>query len=391
MFNWKIFKDELEELKNNGLYTYIRTLEGPQGAWLTIGGKKVLNLCSNNYLGLANDERLKKAAVEAVEKWGVGPGAVRTIAGTLSLHEQAEKELAKFKGAEAALLIQSGFNANQAVIPSIVGKQDLIFSDELNHASIIDGCRLSGAKIIRWNHLDMKDLEEKLKAYTEARRRLIVTDGVFSMDGDVAPLSDIVKLGEKYDALVMVDDAHGEGVLGPYGRGIVAHFELEGKVDIDIGTMSKAFGVVGGYVAGNATLIEYLKQKARPFLFSSAPTPPDVGAVLAAVKVLEESDELVKKLWSNADYFKKEMKNMGFDIGHSQTPITPIMLYDAKVSTEFSKKLFDAGIFAQSIGYPTVPKGKARIRVMISASHTKEDLDFALEQFEHVGKELKVI
>ncbi len=391
MFDWKVLESEMDELKENGLYTYIRTLESPQGAWLKINGKKVLNLCSNNYLGLANDARLKKAAVEAVEKWGVGPGAVRTIAGTLSLHEQAERELANFKGAEAAMLIQSGFNANQAVIPSIVGKEDFIFSDELNHASIIDGCRLSGAKIIRWGHLDVKDLEEKLKTYTDARRRLIVTDGVFSMDGDVAPLDKIVELGEKYNALVMVDDAHGEGVLGPNGRGIVSHFKLEGKVDIDIGTMSKAFGVVGGYVAGNTTLIEYLKQKARPFLFSSAPTPPDVGAVLAAVKVLEENDELVKRLWDNADYFKQAMKDLGFDVGHSQTPITPVMLYDAKVSTEFSKKLFESGVFAQSIGYPTVPKGKARIRVMISASHSKEDLDFALEQFKRVGKDLKVI
>ncbi len=391
MFDWKILEDEMNELKEKGLFTYIRTLESPQGAWLTVDGKKVLNLCSNNYLGLANDERLKKEAVKAIEEWGVGPGAVRTIAGTLSLHEKAEKELAEFKGAEAAMLIQSGFNANQAVIPSIVGKQDLIFSDELNHASIIDGCRLSGAKIIRWNHLDTDDLEEKLKTYTDGRRRLIVTDGVFSMDGDVAPLDKIVKLGEKYNAIVMVDDAHGEGVLGPNGRGIVAHFNLEGKVDIDIGTMSKAFGVMGGYVAGNKTLIEYLKQKARPFLFSSAPTPPDTGAVLAAVRVLKSSDELVKKLWENGDYFKDGMKKLGFDVGHSQTPITPVMLYDAKVSTQFSKRLFEEGIFAQSIGYPTVPKGKARIRVMISAVHSKEDLDYALEKFEKIGKELKVI
>ncbi len=391
VFDWSILRNELEDLKAKGLYTHIRTLESPQGAWLKISGKKVLNLCSNNYLGLANDERLKKAAIEAVEKWGVGPGAVRTIAGTLSLHEEAERELAHFKGAESAMLIQSGFNANQAVIPSIIGKEDIIFSDELNHASIIDGCRLSGAKIIRWNHLDVRDLEEKLKIHTDARRRLIVSDGVFSMDGDVVPLDDIVKIGEKYNALVMVDDAHGEGVLGPNGRGIVAHFGLEGKVDIDIGTMSKAFGVVGGYVAGNSTLIEYLKQKARTFLFSSAPTPADVGAVLAAVRVLQSNDELVKKLWNNADYFKKEMQSFGFDVGHSQTPITPVMLYDAKVSSEFSRKLFEEGVFAQSIGYPTVPKGKARIRVMISAVHTKEDLDFALERFERVGKELNLI
>lgn len=391
MFDWKILSDEIEELKKNGLYNNIRTLEGPQGAWLTISGKKVLNLCSNNYLGLADDEDLKKSAVETIEKWGVGPGAVRSIAGTLSLHEEAENELAKFKGAEATMLVQSGFNANQAVIPPLVGKTDLIFSDELNHASIIDGCRLSGAKIIRWNHLDVADLEEKLKTNTEARRRMIITDGVFSMDGDVAPLDKIVELGEKYNALVMVDDAHGEGVLGPNGKGIVAHFGLEGKVDIDIGTMSKAFGVVGGYVAGSRILIDYLKQKARPFLFSSAPTPPDVGAVLAAVRMLKKDDSLVRRLWSNGDYFKKQMQELGFDIGHSQTPITPVMLYEAQTASDFSKKLFEEGIFAQSIGYPTVPKGKARIRVMISALHTREDLDFALERFERVGKALGTI
>ncbi|BBJ28254.1 glycine C-acetyltransferase [Athalassotoga saccharophila] len=390
MFNWKELSDELEELKKSGLYNNIKTIETPQGEWLNISGKKVLNLCSNNYLGFANDERLKKAAIEAIEKWGVGPGAVRTIAGTLSIHEEAEKALAKFKGAEAAMLVQSGFNANQAVIPPLVSKEDLIFSDELNHASIIDGCRLSGAKIIRWNHLDLNDLEDKLKS-NDARRKLIVTDGVFSMDGDIAPLKGIVELGKKYNALVMVDDAHGEGVLGPSGKGIVAHFKLEGQVDIDIGTMSKAFGVIGGYVAGNKVLIDYLKQKARPFLFSSAPTPPDVGAILAAVKILDQSDELVKRLWDNANYFKDQMKSMGFDIGHSQTPITPVMLYDAQVSSNFSKMLFEEGVFAQSIGYPTVPKGKARIRVMISAVHTRNSLDFALEKFAKIGKKLGVI
>lgn len=386
MFNWKELSDELEELKKAGLYTNIRTLGSPQGEWLKIGDKKVLNLCSNNYLGLADDERLKEAAIEAIKAWGVGPGAVRTIAGTLSIHEEAEKELAAFKGAEAAMLVQSGFNANQAAIPPLISKEDLIFSDELNHASIIDGCRLSGAQIIRWNHLDVADLEEKLRSNTSARRRFIVTDGVFSMDGDIAPLDKIVDIGKRYNAIVMVDDAHGEGVLGPHGKGIVAHFNLEGKVDIDIGTMSKAFGVVGGYVAGNKILIDYLKQKARPFLFSSAPTPPDVGAVLAAVRILKDNDDLVKKLWDNAKYFKDQMKKIGFDIGHSQTPITPVMLYDAQVASDFSKRLFEEGIFAQSIGYPTVQKGKARIRVMISAVHTRQSLDFALERFEKIGK-----
>ena len=393
MFDYSIFAKEIEELKEQGLYIYIRTLEGPQGAWLTIGGKKVLNMCSNNYLGFANEPRLKEAAKKAIDEWGVGPGAVRTIAGTLKIHEELEKALAEFKKVEAVLFLQTGFIANQAVIPAIVGAGDAIFSDELNHASIIDGVRLSKADRYIWKHRDTKDLEEKLKEATEkgVRRKLIITDGVFSMDGDLAPLPKIVELAEKYNAMVMVDDAHGEGVLGDSGRGIVDHFGLHGKVDIEIGTLSKAFGVVGGYVAGKKELIDYLKQKARPFLFSTPLSPADTAASLEAVKILMESGDRVKKLWDNAKYFKENMKKLGFDLGVSETPITPVMLYDAKVATEFSKKLLENGVFAQAIGYPTVPKGKARIRVMISAVHTKEDLDFAMEKFEKVGKELKVI
>lgn len=393
MFDYSIFAKELEKLKEQGLYTYIRTLESPQGAWLVINGKKVLNLCSNNYLGFANEERLKKAAINAIEKWGVGPGAVRTIAGTFSIHEELEGTLAKFKKVEATLFLQSGFVANQAVIPAITSEEDAILSDELNHASIIDGVRLSKAKRYVWKHRDTKDLEEKLIEANKngARRKLIITDGVFSMDGDLAPLPEIVELAEKYNAMVMVDDAHGEGVLGSHGRGIVDHFELHGRVDIEIGTLSKAFGVLGGYIAGKKELIEYLKQKARPFLFSSPLSPADTAAALEATKILQESDERVKRLWDNAKYFKEEMKKLGFGTGESETPITPVMLYDAKLSTQFSKELFEEGIFAQSIGYPTVPKGKARIRVMISAVHTKKDLDFALEKFEKVGKKLGVI
>lgn len=393
MFDYSIFAKEIEELKEQGLYIYIRTLEGPQGAWLTIGGKKVLNMCSNNYLGFANEPRLKEAAKKAIDEWGVGPGAVRTIAGTLKIHEELEKALAEFKKVEAVLFLQTGFIANQAVIPAIVGAGDAIFSDELNHASIIDGVRLSKADRYIWKHRDTKDLEEKLKEATEkgVRRKLIITDGVFSMDGDLAPLPKIVELAEKYNAMVMVDDAHGEGVLGDSGRGIVDHFGLHGKVDIEIGTLSKAFGVVGGYVAGKKELIDYLKQKARPFLFSTPLSPADTAASLEAVKILMESGDRVKKLWDNAKYFKENMKKLGFDLGVSETPITPVMLYDAKVATEFSKRLLENGVFAQAIGYPTVPKGKARIRVMISAVHTKEDLDFAIEKFEKVGKELKVI
>lgn len=395
MFNYKILEDEMDSLKNEGLLVNIRTIESPQGAWVVVNGKKVLNLCSNNYLGFANDERLKKAAMKAIEEWGVGPGAVRTIAGTFKIHEELERTLAQFKGADATIFLQSGFLANQAAIPTVFGDEnDAIISDELNHASIIDGVKLSKAKRYVYKHCDMNELEQRLKEARDvqnARRVLIITDGVFSMDGDIAPLPDIVNLAERYDAAVMVDDAHGEGMLGKSGRGIIDHFGLHGRVDMEIGTLSKAFGVLGGYIAGRETLIKYLKQKARPFLFSTGLTPADVAACLEAVKILQESDERVRRLWDNANYFKSEMKKLGFDIGSSQTPITPVMLYDAKVSSQFSRELFNEGIFAQSIGYPTVPKGKARIRVMISAVHTKPDLDFALERFEKIGRKLGVI
>jgi len=384
--------EEVEALKREGLYTTIRTIGSPQGAWVIVDGKKVLNMCANNYLGFANHPKLKEAAKKAIDEFGVGPAAVRTIAGTMSLHLELEEKLAKFKGAEATISFQSGFNANLATIPAIVGKEDAIFSDELNHASIIDGCRLSRATIIRFAHRDPADLERKLREEGgKYRRKLVITDGVFSMDGDIAPLPEIAEISEKYDALLMVDDAHGEGVLGRGGRGIVDHFGLHGKVHIEVGTLSKAFGVVGGYVAGSKALIEFLKQKGRPFLFSSAVTPADVAACIAAVDILTESDELVRKLWDNASYFKKGMVERGFDIGHSETPITPVMLGEAPLAQEFSRRLFEEGIFAQAIGYPTVPRGKARIRVMISATHSREDLDFALDKFEKIGKELGVL
>ena len=384
--------DEVEALKREGLYTTIRTIGSPQGAWIVVDGKKVLNMCANNYLGFANHPKLKEAAKKAIDDFGVGPAAVRTIAGTMSLHLELEEKLAKFKGAEATISFQSGFNANLATIPAIVGKEDAIFSDELNHASIIDGCRLSRATIIRYAHRDPDDLEKKLREEGgKYRRKLVVTDGVFSMDGDIAPLPEIAEISEKYDALLMVDDAHGEGVLGKGGRGIVDHFGLHGRVHIEVGTLSKAFGVMGGYVAGSKALIEFLKQKGRPFLFSSAVTPADVAACIAAVDILMESDELVRKLWDNASYFKRGMVERGFDIGHSETPITPVMLGEAPLAQEFSRRLFEEGIFAQAIGYPTVPRGKARIRVMISATHSREDLDFALDKFEKIGKELGVL
>jgi glycine C-acetyltransferase len=385
-------KAEIENLKDAGLYVNIRTVESAVSSWMVVDGKKVLNLTSNNYLGFANEPRLREAAKRALDEYGIGPAAVRTISGTMSLHLILEKLLAEFKGAEAVISYQSGFKANLSVIPSIVSREDGIFSDELNHASIIDGCRLSRAEIIRYAHADVDDLRKKLAENRHRfRRALVVTDGVFSMDGDIAPLPEIVKVAKEYDAIVMVDDAHGEGVLGRGGRGIVDHFELHGEVDIEIGTLSKAFGVVGGYAASSSILVDYLRQKSRPFLFSSAMTVPDTAACIEAVKILQESEDRVKRLWENANYFKKKMKEAGFNTWKSQTPITPIVIGDEKKTQEFSKRLFDEGIFVQAIVYPTVPKGTARVRVMISAIHTKEDLDFAAEKFIKVGQELGII
>jgi glycine C-acetyltransferase len=385
-------QDELQKLKDDGLYNRIRTLSSAQGSWLVVDGKRVLNFCSNNYLGLANHPKIVQAAQEAVRKYGVGPAAVRSIAGTMDLHLELERRLARFKGVEAAITFQSGFNANIGTIPALVGKEDAIFSDELNHASIIDGCRLSGAKIIRYAHCNPEDLERVLKEErANYPRAMVITDGVFSMDGDIAPLDKIYEVVEKYEAIMMVDDAHGEGVVGKGGRGIVDHFNLHGKVDIEIGTLSKAFGVVGGVSAGNPVVVEWLRQRGRPFLFSSAMTVPDVAACLAALDILESSTELVDKLWENTNYFKAELRRLGFDTGSSSTPITPIMLGEAPMAQQFSRELFEAGVFAMAIGFPTVPRGKARIRVMISASHSKEDLDKGLEIFATVGRKLGVI
>jgi len=385
-------QQELSGLKEAGLYNRIRTLSSAQGAWLEVDGKRVLNFCSNNYLGLANHPKLVQAVQEIVTRYGVGPAAVRTIAGTMDIHLELERRLAAFKGVEAAITFQSGFTANLATIPALVGKEDVIFSDELNHASIIDGARLSGARILRFAHADPLDLEQVIKSNEGSYRRgLIVTDGVFSMDGDIAPLDKICEIANAYDILLMVDDAHGEGVLGKGGRGIVDHFHLHGKVDVEVGTLSKAFGVMGGVVAGNATIVEWLRQRGRPFLFSSAATPPDVAACLAAVDLLESSTELVDRLWENTRIFKAELTRMGFDIGHSVTPITPIMLGEAPVAQQFSRELFEAGIFAMALGFPTVPRGKARIRVMISAAHSPDDLELGLEAFSKTGKRLGII
>jgi glycine C-acetyltransferase len=385
-------QQELNSLKDAGLYNRIRTLSSPQGAWLVVDGKRALNFCSNNYLGLANHPQLVSAAQDFIKKYGVGPAAVRTIAGTMDIHLELERRLAAFKGVESAITFQSGFCANLAAIQALIGKDDVIFSDELNHASIIDGSRLSGGRIVRFAHANPADLEKVINENKGSyKHALIVTDGVFSMDGDIAPLDQIYEIANRYDILLMVDDAHGEGVLGHGGRGIVDHFNLHGKVDIEVGTLSKAFGVVGGVVAGSPVIVEWLRQRGRPFLFSSAVTPADVGATLAAIDLLESSTELVDRLWENARYFKAEMKQLGFDTGNSVTPITPVMLGEAPLAQEFSRSLFDEGVFAMSIGYPTVPKGKARIRVMISAAHSTSDLDQGLEIFARVGRKLGVI
>ena len=390
-FTW--ISQNLEELKKEGLYNEIRTIDSAMGPEIVVNGKKVLNFCSNNYLGLADNERLKKAAKKAIDGYGIGPTAVRSIAGTTSLHIELENKLAEFKKAESVVTFQSGFNANIATIPALTAEGDLIFSDELNHASIIDACRLSKAEVVRYKHGNPKDLEEQIKnnGIGTNIKRLIVTDGVFSMDGDIAPLPDLLEISEKYNAILMVDDAHGEGVLGNNGRGIVDHFKLHGKVDIEVGTLSKAFAVVGGLIAGRKEIVDWLRQRARPFLFSSAMTIPDTAACIEAVNILSESGKLVETLWKNADYFKSQMKKAGFDTGKSQTPIVPVMLGEAKLAKDFSKQLFENGIFAMSIVYPTVPLGTARIRVMMSASHSKKNLDNAIDTFKKVGRELKVV
>lgn len=384
-------EEEISTLKSAGLYNQIRTIDSPIDGWVTINGQTLLNFCANNYLGLANHPRTRQAAQRAIDEYGVGPAAVRSIAGTMTPHVQLEEKLADFKGAEACITFQSGFTANLATIPALVGRGDIIFSDELNHASIIDGCRLSRAQVVRYAHNDVDDLRRQIAAHTEYNRRLIITDGVFSMDGDIAPLDKICDIANEEGIMLMVDDAHGEGVLGRSGRGIVDHFGLHGRVDIEVGTLSKAFGVMGGLVAGKRPIIEWLRQRGRPFLFSSAMTIPDTAACIEAVTILEESSELIDRLWANAAIFQEGMKSMGFDTGHSQTPIVPVMLGEAKLAQAFSRRLFEEGVFAMAISYPTVPQGKARIRVMNSAAHTNSDIEQALETFGRVGRELAVI
>lgn len=385
--------ERLDELKDNGLYNEINVVQGPNGAKIKIDGKELINLSSNNYLGLATHERLKKVAKEALDSHGVGAGAVRTINGTLDLHVQLEEKLAEFKGTEAAIAYQSGFNCNMAAISAVMDKNDAILSDELNHASIIDGCRLSKAKIIRVNHSDMADLRMKAKEAVESglyNKVMYITDGVFSMDGDVAKLPEIVEIAEEFGLITYVDDAHGSGVMGK-GAGTVKHFGLQDKIDFQIGTLSKAIGVVGGYVAGTKDLIDWLKVASRPFLFSTSLAPADTRAITEAVTIIMESTELHDKLWENGDYLKAGLEKLGFDIGHSETPITPCIIGDEKTTQEFSRRLMEEGVYAKSIVFPTVPRGTGRVRNMPTAAHTKEMLDEALAIYERVGKELNII
>ncbi|WP_342082492.1 glycine C-acetyltransferase [Enterococcus faecium] len=384
---------ELDQLKEKGLYNTIDILESENGACIIVDGKKMINLASNNYLGFANREELKKACIEATETYGVGAGAVRTINGSLKIHQQLEEKIAEFKGTEAAIAFQSGFNCNMGAISAVMTKEDAILSDELNHASIIDGCRLSGAKIIRIKHQDMKDLEKKAKEAIESKKYkkiMYITDGVFSMDGDIARLPEIIPIVEKYGLITYVDDAHGSGVTGK-GAGTVKHFGLSDKIDMQMGTLSKAIGVVGGYVAGSKTLIDWLKARSRPFLFSTSLTPGAAAAALVSITLMQEHPELVEKVWENANYFKEELKKVGYNIGMSETPITPVILGDEKVTQTFSKKLIEHGIYAKPIVYPTVPLGTGRIRNMPTAEHTREMLDEAVAVYQKIGKEMEII
>lgn len=381
---------ELQSLKEQGLYRVPRTLSGQQQARATFDGKSVVNLSSNNYLGLTNHPKMVEAAIKATEEYGVGTGAVRTIAGQMELHRELERKLAQFKNVEACLVFQSGFTANAGTVSCILGKEDVIISDELNHASIIDGCRLSRAQIKVYPHADMDGLRKTLEE-AEGRRKLVVTDGVFSMDGDIAPLPEVVKLAKEYGAAVMVDDAHASGVLGRNGRGTVDHYGLHGQVDIQVGTLSKAIGVVGGYVAGSQKLIDYLVQRARPVLFSTTHPPAVTGACIAAIDILLEHPEIIDQLWANTDFFRTGLQQLGFNTGASVTPIIPVIVGDERKAMQLADELFAEGVFAQGIAYPTVPKGKARVRTIVSAVHTQADLQFALDAFAKVGRRLGLI
>ena len=388
----KFLKEEYDELVEKDFDWKIRVLNGPSAPKSVVEGKNVVMLCSNNYLNLSNHPKLKEAAVKATKKYGAGSGSVRPIAGTMDIHMELEEKIAKFKKTEASLFYQSGFVTNSGLIPQLMGKGDVIISDELNHGSIIDGVRLTKADRMVYKHKDMGSLEQVLKeTENKYRRILVVTDGIFSMDGDIAPLDEIVKLAEEYNAISYVDDAHGDGVLGEKGRGISSHFNIEGKVDVEMGTFSKAFGVVGGYAAGSNDLRNFALNKSRTWLLSGSHPPGVVAACIASLDVLETEPQWVEKLWENTKYFKKEMQSLGFDTGISETPIIPVIVGPSSTAKTLSSRLYEEGVFALPIVFPMVARDKARIRTMMNAGLTKDDLDFALNKFEKVGKELKII
>ena len=384
--------EHLAAWKREGTYQKLRELQTACGPVCRVDGREVINLASNNYLGLADHPRLKEAAIEAIRRFGVGSGAVRTIAGTMSLHLELERRIAEFKKVEACVVFQSGFAANAGTVAAILGPDDHIISDELNHASIIDGCRLSKARIHIFPHRDVEAAERILSELQSAPgRKLLISDGVYSMDGDIAPLPALVELAERYGAVMMVDDAHASGVLGRAGRGTIDHFDLHGRVHIQVGTLSKAIGALGGYVCGSRDLIEYLYHRARPFLFSTSHPPSVAATCLAAFDLLEQEPERIEALWHNTEYFKAGLRSAGFDTGASETPITPIMVGDAALAFRFSAELFEEGVFATGVGYPTVPKGKARIRTIVTAVHTRDQLDRALEILVRVARRLGVL
>jgi glycine C-acetyltransferase len=387
----KFLSDELESLKQQGLYRPLRILETEQAAHATFDHTSVVNLSSNNYLGLTTHPKLREAALEAVRKFGAGSGSVRTIAGTMEMHMELERRLAKFKNVEAVVVFQSGFTANAGTVAAILTKDDVVVSDALNHASIIDGCRLSRATIKVFPHKDVDAARQVMKDLPAGQRKLLITDGVFSMDGDLGPLPELCELAEEFGAIMMVDDAHASGVFGRQGRGTVDHFNCHGRVDIQVGTLSKAIGALGGYVAGTKDFIEFLYHRARPFLFSTSHPPAVVAACIAALDVLENEPQWMQQLWDNTSFFKAGLQRLGFNTGTSESPITPVIVGEAPLAAQMSDRLFQAGVFAQSIGFPTVPRGLARLRTIVTATHTRQDLQYALDQFAKVGKELGVI
>jgi glycine C-acetyltransferase len=393
----EFLSDQLRELKQKGTYFRLRVLEDEQAAECTFDGKKVINLASNNYLGLTTHPKLREAALKATREYGVGSGAVRTIAGTMKIHMELEEKIARFKNVEACVVFQSGFAANAGTVSAVLGKDDFIISDSLNHASIIDGARLSKAKILVFRHKDIAHAEEQLASVKDqAGKKLLITDGVFSMDGDIGPLPELCALAEKYGAIMMVDDAHSSGVLGRNGRGTIDHFQVHGRVDIQVGTLSKAIGALGGYVCGTRDLIEFLYHRARPFLFSTSHPPSVAASCIAAFEVLEEEPQRMERLWENARFWKKELGLIGFDIGGkttpaSETPITPIIIGDGKLTMDFSRELFKEGVLGTGIAFPTVPEGKARIRTIMTATHTQDELQQALEVLKRVGKKMTIV